>query len=63
MKKICQKAFIVKNYSNGWKVVLDGKHVDCTKPVYDSCDTTEIGLSLCRKYCTENDVLVIRECQ
>ena len=58
-----QKVYITKNCKNGWKVVADGCHVDCGNPLFDSCDTSVKGLVLCRKYCAENNLFVIRECQ
>lgn len=63
MGRMPQKAFIVKNYNKGWKVLLNDRHIDLAKPIYDSCDKTEVGLTLCRKYCAENGIAVIRECQ
>ena len=58
-----KKVFIVKNYYKGWKVVNYGKCVDCTKPAYDSQDVSENGLVLCRKFCIDNGLLVVRECR
>lgn len=58
-----KKCFIVKNCFKGWKVVRYGKSVDCSEPVFDSQDTSEYGLNLCRKFCKDNELLVIRECK
>jgi hypothetical protein len=57
------KCYITLNVHEGWKVVLDGKVVDSTKPVFDSGDTTINGLEKCREFCNENHLNVIRECQ
>lgn len=59
-----RKCFITLNHINGWKVVLDYKyHIDCTKPIFNSDDITETGLSMCKSYCKNNDLEVIRICQ
>ena len=61
MKK--NKVYIVKNYIEGWRVVLDRKHVDCTNPIFHSHDITEKGLQICREFCVENNLEIIRECK
>lgn len=58
-----RKVYIIKNYIDGWKVVLDRKHVDCSKPIYHSHNTSEYGLSLCKRYCVDNGLKIIRECR
>lgn len=58
-----KKVYIVKNYFTGWKVVADGTIVDCVNPIFDSHDTSEKGLKMCRKFCKENNLEVIRECK
>lgn len=60
MKK--KKVYITLNYIYGWKVVLDGKIVNCTKPVFNSMDTSIKGFNNCRDFCKENNYEVIREC-
>ncbi len=48
MKK---KVYITLNYYEGWKVVLDGRVVDSTKPIFHSMDITIKGLNMCRNFC------------
>lgn len=59
-----KKCFITLNKIDGWKVVLEHKnHVDCTKPIFNSKDLTNIGLNICKMYCKYNNLDVIRICQ
>ena len=57
------KVYITLNTSRGWKVIADGKRVDCGHPLYDSCDASSRGLNLCKEYCANNNLSVIRECK
>ena len=56
------KGYITKNHYEGWKVVLDGKIVDCTNPIFHSHNVNNDGLQMCRNFCMENNIEVIREC-
>ncbi len=60
MKK---KVYITLNHFEGWKVVFDGRIVDCTKSMFNSMDTSIKGLNMCRNFCKENNYEVIRECR
>ncbi len=60
MKK---KVYITLNHYEGWKVVLDGRVVDSTKPIFHSMNITIKGLNMCRNFCKENNYEVIRECR
>lgn len=60
---IKHKVYIALNYFEGWQVILDGRIVDCTKPIFDSMDTSLKGLYMCRNFCEENNYEVIRECR
>jgi len=57
-----KKAYITLNYLKGWKVVLDGRNVDCTKLIFDSRLTDNRGLEMCNKFCENNNIEVIRIC-
>lgn len=58
-----QKVYITLNTYEGWKVVLDGRIVDGTKPIFDSSDTSKKGLNACKNFCNKNNYKAIRECK
>lgn len=58
-----KKAYIILNHLKGWKVVLDGRNVNCTKPIFNSRLTNNKGLEICKKFCKNNNIEVIRICQ
>lgn len=57
-----KKCYIVLNVLSGWKVVLDGKHVDCTKPLA-TFEKGQKGLEQAKNFCNENNLKVVRVCQ
>lgn len=63
MEKKKVKVYIVKNYTEGYKVVLNGKHVDCSNPIFHSHNVTEKGLQMCEEFCVRKNLEVIRKCQ
>ena len=58
-----KKAYITLNYLNGWMVVLDGVHVDCTSPIFDSGLINDVGLKKCVEFCKNENIRVIRVCK
>ena len=58
-----KKAYITLNYLNGWKVVLDGVHVDSTKPIFDSGLINDVGLKKCVEFCKNKNIRVIKVCK
>lgn len=64
MIKNKKKAYIILNYLNGWKVVLDDvRVVDCTKPIFDSDLINNDGLKMCKKFCNDKNIQIVRVCK
>ena len=53
-----KKAYIVLNVIDGWKLVLDSKHVDCTKPLYVDKDLDKV-----KEYSVKHNLEIIRICK
>lgn len=60
MKK--KKCYITLNVKDGWKVVLDGRVVDCTKPLIQF-GLGEEELEKAKLFCSNSNLEVIRICK
>lgn len=56
-----KKCYIALNTVKGWKIVLDGKHVDCSNPVIQF-GLGDNELSRAKEFCKDNNLEVIRIC-
>lgn len=50
--------YIVLNTILGWKVVLDGKHIDCSNPLYINKDLKDVV-----NYCNDSNLRILRVCK